>query len=320
MRTEERICHWAWEPGARKQGFVPVEGGGAELPAALLCGGEPGPMVLLTAGIHSAEYSGVQAAIELAETLRPRRGGVAILPLLNPTGFAHRTMSTVYEDEKNLNRVFPGRPDGTLAERIAHTVTERFLKRADACIDLHGGDGYEELRPYVYCQGAADAETAARSRAMASWVDVPYVVRSPVPSGGAFNHAGALGVPGILLERGGLGLWSREEAEADKADVENVLRFLGVLEGDPVSPARPLRELETVHYLTADYTGCWYPAQRTGNFVRRGEGLGAVRDFFGRTLQTLQAPADGVLLFQARSLSAVKNGPLAALGAIGGSV
>ena len=78
-------------------------------------------------------------------------------------------------------------------------MEEVFFRHADAYIDLHSGDGYEELTPYVYCQGAADPSVAKRSRAMAGQADVPWMVRSGSGSGGAFNRAGALGLPGILL-------------------------------------------------------------------------------------------------------------------------
>ena len=84
---------------------------------------------MITAGIHSAEFVGIQAAIELAEELKPEniRGTVVILPLVNRSGFEHRTMSMVYEDGKNLNRVFPGNPEGSTAEKLAYTVFREFI-------------------------------------------------------------------------------------------------------------------------------------------------------------------------------------------------
>lgn len=197
MRTE-LLYHWEnwrWEPGQKRSGFLAVHGGGVELPVTMICGEKPGPAVLISAGVHNAEYVGIQAAIELADELEPKTltGSVALIHLMNPTGYEHRTMSLVYEDEKNLNRVFPGQENGTLAERIAYTVTETFFRRVDAYIDLHSGDGYEELTPYVYCQGAAQKDVAERSRAMAELVDVPYVVPSQTTTGGRVQSRGLHG-------------------------------------------------------------------------------------------------------------------------------
>lgn len=311
------ITAWSLEPGAKRTGFVPV-GGGVELPVTLICGSKPGPSVLISAGVHNAEYVGIQAAVELAQELDPAqlRGSVALLPLMNPSGYTHRTMSLVYEDEKNLNRVFPGAKDGTMADQIAYTVTEIFLKKADAYIDLHSGDGYEELTPYVYCQGAAEREVAERSRAMAEWTDVPYLVPSQSTTGGAYNHAGSIGVPGILLERGGLGLWSRAEVEADKKDVRNILRFLGVLDGKPEPRRHRPLALNRVIYDVSRYDGCWHPCKQAGDAVQKGEVLGEVRDYFGNLLQVCVAQLDGVLLYQTKSLSILKDGPMVAYGAL----
>ena len=309
---------FTWEAGRRQSGFLPVHGGGAELPVTLLCGDRPGPMVLISGGVHSSEYVGIQAAIELASELTPGQiaGSVVLIPLMNPSGFAHRTMSLVFEDGKNLNRVFPGRPDGTLAERIAYTVTEHFFRRVDAYIDLHSGDGYEELTPYVYCQGAAEGRTAELSRAMAEMVDVSFLVPSQITTGGAYNHAGSMGVPGILIERGGLGVWSRDEVEADKKDVRNVLRRLGILSGALETRTQWPVELGRVIYANSGYTGCWYPRRKVGERMEKGEVIGEVRDFFGKTLQVCPADLDGVLLYQARSLSIIQNGPIGAYGEI----
>ncbi len=314
MGQKEITALWVWEAGWKESGYLPVAGGGAALPVTVLCGWEPGPNVLISAGVHCAEYVGIQAAMELAKELEVQRGTVTIVHLMCPTGFAHRTMSLVYEDGKNLNQVFPGSEDGTLAERIAHTVSECLFQGADAYIDLHSGDGYEELTPYVYCQGAAAPDVVARSRAMAEAVDVPYLVRSQLASSGAYNHAGSLGIPGILLERGGRGLWTQEEVEADKQDVLNVLRLLGSIGGEPEPRVRKPEDLGHAVYLTSEHTGCWYPRKTVGDRIWKGEVLGEVRDLFGEPLETCRAPLDGVLLYQVKSLNIIEGGPMVACG------
>ena len=178
----------------------------------------------------------------------------------------------------------------------------------------NGVYGFDELTPYVYCQGAADPSVAKRSRAMAGQADVPWMVRSGSGSGGAFNRAGALGLPGILLERGGLGLWTREEVDADKRDVRNILRFLGLLDGERRT-CRPLL-LGDVVYAAARFAGCWYPFHRAGDLLRAGEAVGEVRDLFGRVLETCTAKTDSVLLYQTKSLTILQDGPMAAYGAL----
>ena len=75
------------------------------------------------------------------------------------------------------------------------------------------------LRPYVYYAGRADREVSAMSRRMAEQVDVPYMVKSDVASGGAYNYAASQGIPSILIERGGMGGWNSEEVRSTRRDV-----------------------------------------------------------------------------------------------------
>lgn len=285
-----------------------------QIPATLICGSKEGPTVLVTGGIHNAEYVGIQAAMELSRELDAAElhGNVIILPLINRSGFEHRTMSLVYEDGKNLNREFPGRADGTLADKICHTMVEKLFPLADYYIDLHCGDGYEELTPHVYTLGAASPEVNAASDAMARAVNMPYRYPSRNSSGGSYNHAGSMGVPGILLERGCKSLWSREEVDADKEDVYNVLRYLKVLEGPAKTYDEVQRELRYGYFLDAGHTGLWYPVYRAGEKFSKGALLGTVRDYLGNVLEECYAQVNGVVLYETISLNILEGGPMIA--------
>ena len=298
-------------PGKTVKDHIHVEGTELHVPHVLLCGEQPGPTVLITAGIHNAEYVGIQAAIELSNELdvSTLRGNVILVPLVNRSGFENRTMSRVFEDGKNLNRVFPGDREGSEAERLAHMLFEVFIRNADAYIDLHCGDGYETLIPYCYYLGDAPAEETAKR--MVECVNVKYVVRSHCRTGGAYNLASLHGVPSVLIERGQLSLFSREEIEADKADVRSILRRLGVLDGDWTRyPKQELLEYND----DAPCTGCWYPEKKPGDCFWKGEKLGEIRDYFGKSLFTELAPADGVLLYQTASLNIIEKGPMVSYG------
>lgn len=297
--------------GKTVKDHIHVEGTELHVPHVLLCGEQPGPTVLITAGIHNAEYVGIQAAIELSNELdvSTLRGNVVLVPLVNRSGFENRTMSRVFEDGKNLNRVFPGDREGSEAERLANMLFEVFIRNADAYIDLHCGDGYETLIPYCYYLGDTPAEETAKR--MVACVNVKYVVRSHCRTGGAYNLASLHGVPSVLIERGQLSLFSREEIEADKADVRNILRRLGVLDGDWIRyPKQELLEYND----DAPCTGCWYPEKKPGDRFRKGEKLGEIRDYFGKSLFTELAPADGVLLYQTASLNIIEKGPMVSYG------
>ena len=254
---------------------------------------------------------GIQAAIELSNEISPAElnGNLIIIPLANRSGFENRTMSLVYEDGKNLNRVFPGDNNGSTAEKLAHLIFEIFVIVSDAYIDLHSGDGYESLTPYAYYLGGSPAEETAQK--MISCVNTKYYVRSKCKTGGAYNLASVHGIPSVLIERGQLSLFSREEVEADKKDVINILKCLGVIEGEyETYPKLELSEYDN----TAPYTGCWYPALQVGDSFSSGKKLGEIRDYFGRVLHTEYASTDGILLYQCASLNIIQDGPMISYG------
>ena len=301
------------ESGKTIKDHIHVDGTEIHIPHVIICGEKPGKTVLVTAGIHNAEYVGIQAAIELSNEISPEdlSGNLIIIPLANRSGFENRTMSLVSEDGKNLNRVFPGNKEGSEADRLAYILFESFIKNADAYIDLHSGDGYETLIPYAYYVGASPAATA--SKAMIDCINTKYYVKSTCTIEGAYNTASMAGIPSVLIERGQLSLCPDEEVQADKEDVINILKFLGLLEGEyKTYPKTELREFSDI----APCTGCWYPDKKVGDLFKKGEKLGEIRDYFGKTIHTAIAKNDGVLTYQTSSLSIIKDGPMITYGVI----
>ena len=300
------------KPGEKVSGYLKIINEPLEIPVTLICGNEEGPTVLITGGIHNAEYVGIQAAMELREELCPEalKGNVILFPLVNRSGFEHRTMSMVYEDGKNINREFPGDPAGTLTDRICCTFVKKVFPLTDYYIDLHCGDGYEELYPHVYTLGAAAPEVNKMSDAMARAVNMKFRYPSRNASGGAYNQAGSMGIPGILLERGCRSLWSREEVEADKEDVRNILRYLHVMDGEAKLYDDVQRELRDGYFLEAGHTGLWYPCLRVGEYFEKGTLLGTIKDYMGNVLEECYAEEKGILLIQTISLNVLKGGAM----------
>lgn len=287
---------------------------GVPLAATLLRGTRPGKCVLLTAGIHGCEYCSIQAAIELAAQWGPEeiRGSLAIVPIANPSGFAERLPAVVAEDGKNLNRVFPGRADGSPAERLAH-ILSALQEQADFYIDMHGGDLHESMHPFVYIPGVAAEAVTEAARAAARTLAVEERVLSSATTG-AYNAAALRGVPSLLIERGGNGRWSREEVEAYKRDIRSLLRHLGLLEAGDETPPASQREIRDPLYLEAERHGCWYPVVTAGAHVRAGDLLGELRDAFGSPIRQYHAERNGRVLYFTVSLAVKAGTPLVAYG------
>lgn len=304
--------------GEKYQGDISFANGDIVLPGTIICGKLPGKTMLITGGVHSGEYVGIQACVELGAELQPEKtvGTIVILKVLNRPAFENRAGSLGLSDGKNLNRVFPGNPNGTEMERLAWAITKEVYPKVDYYIDLHSGDDFEALTPYVYYAGKAAQEVTEVSRKMAEQVDVPYMVRSMVSSGGAYNYAASKGIASILLERGGMGAWTSEEVNSDKRDVRNILSSL-----DMYQIRRDVRnyvpmEVTDVCYQAASEDGLWYPAAKPGDMVAEGALLGTIRDYNGKLHETCSAEYTGVVLYQTGSLQVTEGGPVVAYGRI----
>ena len=307
----KRIAGHDLAPGRIIKDHIHVSGTEIHVPHVIISGCKPGPLLLVTAGIHNTEYVGIQAAIELSSEIAPEQlsGTLVIVPVANRSGFENRTMSMVHEDGKNLNRVFPGDERGTAADRLAHLLFNTFIKYADAYVDLHSGDGYEELIPYVYYVGDTGCEKQAA--AMASCVDTEFIVRSGCKTGGAYNIAAVNGIPSVLIERGQMSLYPREEIDSDKSDVINIMKYLGMLDGTHATYAKvDLAE----HELFSPATGCWYPEFHAGDTFFEGEKLGTIRDYFGKIIHEITATETGIIIHQCASLNILKDGPMISYG------
>jgi predicted deacylase len=140
-------------PGTRADIQLPVPFGSdpaTHIPVSVFHGAKEGPTLLLSVGIHGAEYVPILATQQLLKRLDPKRmaGTLIVVPVAHVASFERATVYYNPFDHKNLARVFPGRPAGTQTERIAHIFTTELLRRADVLIDLHGGDATESLHPF----------------------------------------------------------------------------------------------------------------------------------------------------------------------------
>ena len=311
------ICGLAVERGAKLRTMLPVPDTQIEIPITIINGAEEGPTLLVTAGIHGGEYPGIAAAMELGGELEPKHlhGCLIMLHPVNIQGFWARREFIVPEDGKNLNRVFPGRADGTLSEKIAYLISNRLFPLADFYVDLHSGDIHESLHPYVYYPGQPTEEVTQKARSVAKVLNVEYMVRS-MATGGAYNYAASTGLPSILIERGGAGLCLHEDIEEYKSDLRNILRKLGLL-SEPVKPRRYIpRDMTDLIYLEAEQTGCWLHHIHSGDFVEEGQVLGRLTDLFGETITTYYAKQTGIVLYVCPALAAPRGTVLVAYGKI----
>lgn len=302
------------EQGDKLQGMLEVVNSDLTIPITIVNGSRAGKTVVITSGVHGGEYPGIEAAIRLANELKPVEiaGRVVLLHPVNVAAFQSKAQYISPLDGKNLNRSFPGRAAGTTTERIAYTITTELFSQADFYMDLHSGDIHEALIQFVLYPAGAGEEIATASREAAALLGVPYVVGS-YSNNGTFGCAAGMGVPGFLGEIGNLGLWSEAEVEKYIDGIKNVLKSLGVIDGEPEAVEEPVF-LPRMIGQNAEQNGCWYPTVVPGQQVKQGDKLGEIRDYFGQTLGEYFASQDGIILYVISSLAIMVGDPIFALG------
>ena len=307
----------AW-PGKKVTGVntFAVNGVNYELPVYLINGSGEGPTLVLTGGVHAAEYASIAAALELGQTLDPQafKGQVIILPVVNQAGFAARSIYVNPMDGVNLNRVFPGKADGGISEQIAAWVFEHVMRQADCYIDLHGGDLVEALIPFTIFPETGNDKVDRDSLALAEAFGIEYLVRSVGGRGTTISAAAAAGIPAILVESGGQGRWPRQDVVRLVEGVKRVMAHTGMIEDNDWVPVKTTL-LQNFIWLSSEHNGFWYPAVEVGEHVQEGQVLGVVKDVWGNILQTAQASADGAILFLVSSLTINSADPLLSIGA-----
>jgi hypothetical protein len=295
---------------------------GLDVPVVELTGAQDGPLLTVISGVHGCEYASMAGVRRWLADLERRElaGRVRAVPVLNITGFRARAPFIVPEDGKNLNRCFPGDPDGTLAERLAHATFTQLITGSDALVDAHCGDMVEALEPFALYE-AGPAEAAARDLAAA--YGLGYVIRQEAgpsrPVAGTSSGAAAqIGVPAITAEAGGCGLVEATAVNAHVAGLNAVLAQLGMTPaqdgaaGDAGTPVYLGRFL----WPRCERAGWWEPMVSAGDQVAEGQVLGTVSSLDGSALQeTITSPADGVIIFLTTSPAVTDDGLLLGLGA-----
>jgi N-alpha-acetyl-L-2,4-diaminobutyrate deacetylase len=208
--------------------------GAVMIPIAVIKNGE-GPTALLTGANHGDEYEGPIALLKLARSLKPSEvnGRVIIVPAMNYPAFrAGRRTSPI--DMGNLNRIFPGRPDGSVTEKIADYFQRFLLPLADIVLDYHSGGRTLEFLPFAAVHELPDKEQEARCIAAMEAFNAPYSMQLlELDAVGMYDTAAEeQGKIFVSTELGGGGSASAQSVRIADRGVRNLLIHAGILEGE----------------------------------------------------------------------------------------
>jgi len=299
-------------PGSKTFEYVTVEDNLAvtvKMPFGVVNGDEPGPTLMVTGGLYPTEYCGVEAASRLYGMLQPEqlRGRLISVPVVNMHGFQWRTRwlnlrssGLTPFDAKNINNVFPGNEDGTITDRIAHTLF-KVLKACDMHVDLRGGDLPESHLAHTIqlrVGGPIDEKTGEMAKVFGLEYVLPGTPEIGHTSPGTLIHeAVKAGVPSIISEAG-LGYNTQPKEKYVRLHVDgtlNLMKHYGILEGEPVKPRNQrYLDMEWVGVVTPR-AGVFQAAADQGDVLAADQLIGRITDLDGSTLAEVTSPISGVV-------------------------
>ena len=245
-----------------------------------------GPKVLLMSGNHGDEYEGQVTLCRLARNVEPdaMQGHLMILPMANyPAAHAGRRTSPV--DEGNLNRSFPGDPDGTLTQMIAHLIEAVLLDGVELMMDLHSGGSSLLYLPSTQVKLQPDGTLHPRERELVQAYGAPYNHVEKPASKETDNHSsGGARRNGALFmsaEFAGAGTVSPQALRICEQGLLRALNNFGLLKTLPDGLGEPLvpRYLEIKageHYVYASEDGLYEPLVELGDEVKAGDPAAAI--------------------------------------------
>lgn len=296
---------------------------GTQIPVTTIQGSRPGPVLALIAGNHGYEYPPILALQKITGLIDDATlaGTIILVHVANMPSFLGRTVYFSPIDGKNLNRVYPGRQDGTVSDRIAYAITTEIIEKADYVLDLHCGDGNEWLRPYVYqtITGHAEIDGMIGGLALAFGIDHILVDRGrptdPARSLYCSNTAITRGKAAITVESGYLGTSDPQAVNQIIAGIQGVLLHLKMNATGPQSLSRPIY-LDPSEVIMSPATGILYAHVERDQTVSKGAVLAHVTDFFGKMIAEVVSPIDGLVLYVVATPPITKGQPVACVATI----
>ncbi|ALM92775.1 MULTISPECIES: M14 family metallopeptidase [Alteromonas] len=308
--------------GSREDIIIPVGAGGnnsAELetfiPVTVINGVKSGPVLATIAGVHGYEYNSILATEKWLANIDPSTltGTIIAVRVAHIPAFEEKSIYVNPHDRKNLNRSFPGKEDGTQTEQIAWNLSNHVIAKADFVIDLHSGDGAEWLAGFVGVYGGPLSSNYNQAMLVAEGFNFPNIVtykmntQKQVDTRRSLNRqAVAHGAPTILVEIGENGSKKEEHVNAMVKGLEEATRILGITSPSTINNSKAAltsqsasvsRYFEGTFSVPVNFSGLWFPEITTGQFLKKGDTLGVVKDYFGNTVETVIAPESGFALY-----------------------
>jgi len=264
-----------------------------EIPVIVERSKNPGPTVLITAGIHGDEINGVEVVRQLIQHKinRPARGTIICIPVLNVFGFL--SMDRNFPDGRDLNRVFPGRSKGSLASQFAYQFTHEILPNIDLCLDFHTGGASRFNAPQI--RVASENKEALE---LAKIFKAPFTKISKNIAHTYRSTCAKMNIPILLFEGGKSQNIDKNVATEGLEGTKRVLSHLNMLNKsfDPTTPENKNITILSSRWIRAKHSGLFHNEVACGSFVNKGDVIATITDPYGKMNHKVKTGNDGYII------------------------
>ncbi len=264
-----------------------------EIPIIIERSKKAGPTILITAGIHGDEINGVEVVRQIIakKINKPAKGSIICIPVLNVFGFL--SMDRFFPDGRDLNRVFPGNKNGSLASRFAYQFINDILPAADFCLDFHTGGASRFNAPHI----RVDPKNKKLVE-LAKIFNAPFTLLSKNLEGSYRATCAKIGKDILLFEGGKSQNSSKEIAIEGVQGTMRILHHLDMLGSDfevPVPHSESML-IKTSFWMRAKYSGLLHIKIPIGKHVEKGEILATITDPYGKMRHVVKASNEGYVI------------------------
>lgn len=245
-----------------------------------------GPVLLLMAGVHGDEVNGVGIIREIMRQKyhKPTSGIVICIPVFNVFGYLIQTRQ--FPDGRDLNRMFPGTENGSLASQFAHLFTHEIAPLVDYVIDFHTGGADRENAAQIRC-----VLSEKKALELARVFDSPFIVQSKYISKSIRETFHKMGKTILLFEGGKSKNLDPHIIQYGVNGTFNVMKHLGMQTGE-LALANKSIVVQKAKWIRASYSGMFQPTVVNGTKVKKKDVLGVIQDPFGEFEKKILAPFD----------------------------
>lgn len=276
-------------------------------------GSAPGRTLCITAGVHGCEYGGISAAQALYCSLDPTfiAGRIIIIPIVDLQTFCSKKMFTNINDDKDVNRVFPGNKTGTYSEKLVHELYLNYISQSEIYIDLHSGDLTEDMIPFIELHENKDKKLMQETVETAKLYGIKDIVMKNLrddinDKNQSYSTASEAGIISFVANAG----VTYDLNGSTAIHLRGLTAIVNALFSTRPQDKKTLSQYRyyghPIH-VRSKQKGLFYSQTKSEQIVKKGEKIGELRDIFGSKLEDIIAPSDGKVLLLSTALPVNEN-------------